>query len=76
MGDLLGPRGDTEKAAMVYQAGLNLDPFLTEVRQRLERLREVNGRGWGRTLAVSSLALADPWDALWPLPDTLRVCLA
>jgi hypothetical protein len=31
-------RGDTEAAAEVYEAALNLDPFLMEVRQRLEKL--------------------------------------
>jgi putative inorganic carbon (HCO3(-)) transporter len=39
-GDLLEARGDAEAAARVYQAALNLDPFLEEVRQRLERLSE------------------------------------
>jgi tetratricopeptide (TPR) repeat protein len=37
-GSLLEARGDTEAAAEVYEAALNLDPFLTEVRQRLEKL--------------------------------------
>jgi tetratricopeptide (TPR) repeat protein/O-antigen ligase len=37
-GDLLEARGDTDTAAKVYQAALNLDPFLNEVRQCLERL--------------------------------------
>ena len=36
-GDLLESRGDSETAIKVYKATLNLDPFLTEVRQRLER---------------------------------------
>ena len=37
-GSLLEARGDTEAAAEVYEAALNLDPFLTEVRHRLESL--------------------------------------
>jgi tetratricopeptide (TPR) repeat protein len=37
-GALLEARGDTGAAAEVYKAALNLDPFLAEVRQRLERL--------------------------------------
>jgi tetratricopeptide (TPR) repeat protein/O-antigen ligase len=37
-GSLLVARGDTEAAAEVYEAALNLDPFLMEVRQRLEKL--------------------------------------
>jgi tetratricopeptide (TPR) repeat protein/O-antigen ligase len=37
-GSLLEARGETEAAAEVYEAALNLDPFLTEVRQRLEKL--------------------------------------
>ncbi len=37
-GDLLEARGDTEAAISVYKAALDLDPFLTEVRLRLERL--------------------------------------
>lgn len=39
-GDLLEARGDTETAASVYKAALDLDPFLEEVRQRLERLEQ------------------------------------
>jgi len=39
-GELLEARGDTETAASVYRAALDLDPFLTEVRLRLERLEE------------------------------------
>ena len=39
-GSLLESRGDTEAAIQVYKAALDLDPFLEEVRQRLERLGE------------------------------------
>ena len=39
-GSLLEARGDTEAAAEVYEAALNLDPFLEIVRQRLEELGE------------------------------------
>ena len=39
-GNLLEARGDTETAIKVYEAALNLDPFLVEVRQRLESVRE------------------------------------
>ena len=39
-GDLLESRGDSETAIKVYEAALNLDPFLTEVRQRLGRASE------------------------------------
>ncbi len=37
-GDLLEARGDTETAIRVYRAALALDPFLTDVRVRLESL--------------------------------------
>ena len=37
-GALLEARGDTESAISVYEAALDLDPFLKEVRQRLEHL--------------------------------------
>ncbi len=37
-GDLLEARGDTEAAVRVYRAALVLDPFLEEVRLRLESL--------------------------------------
>ena len=39
-GDLLEARGDIKTAIQVYEAALNLDPFLEEVRQRLETVRE------------------------------------
>lgn len=39
-GDLLEARGDTETAIKVYEAALNLDPFLVKVRQRLESVRD------------------------------------
>ena len=37
-GELLAARGHTDRAAEVYEAALDLDPFLTEVRQRLDDL--------------------------------------
>jgi tetratricopeptide (TPR) repeat protein len=36
-GGLLEARGDIDTAIKVYEAALDLDPFLTEVRQRLAR---------------------------------------
>jgi len=39
-GNLLEARGDTKTAIKVYEAALNLDPFLVEVRHRLESVRE------------------------------------
>ena len=39
-GDLLEARGETETAIKVYEAALDLDPFLVEVRQRLEAVKE------------------------------------
>jgi tetratricopeptide (TPR) repeat protein len=36
-GSLLEAQGHTETAIKVYEAALDLDPFLVEVRQRLER---------------------------------------